>query len=383
MFEKSSITFPAILIKQPIGKFYVGVMSAADVVEISKADVREMERDLDNYMGIQRRVSSPRVKELQSYVNTYDATFPTAILLAVPGENARWNPKERTLTIGSSSKIPLQEVARIIDGQHRIEGLKAYRGENFEVNVAIFVGADIATQANIFATVNLAQTKVNRSLVYDLYDYEKERSPQKSAHHIVVALDQYKESPFYRRIKRLGSATAGRLNETLTQAALVESVLDFITDDPMRDRDSFLRKLGLRRPTRSELLKRPFRELFLQQRDELITKIILNYFSAVREVWPRSWADTKKKGNVLPRTNGVKALMRFLKPSYIYLVDGEFGKVPDRNSFQKLFEKARLRDNDFNIKTFPPGTSGEAALYNMLVEDVLPDQLRRQAHLGL
>lgn len=381
MFDKTSISFPAMRIRQPIGNFFVGVMSAADVVEISKADVREMRRDLDKYMGIQRRLSPSRVKDLKAYVNTYDATFPTAVLLAIAEENAHWNSKDKLLRLVATKGTPLQNVARIIDGQHRIEGLKAYRGDNFEINVSIFVGADIATQANIFATVNLAQTKVNRSLVYDLYDYEKERSPQKSAHHIVVALDQYKDSPFYHRIKRLGSATAGRVNETLTQAALVESILDFITDDPMKDRDSFLRKLGMIRPTKEELFRRPFRELFQQRKDDQITKILLSYFWAVRDTWPKSWAEPKKRGNVLPKTNGVKALMRFLKPAYLSLVGSEVGRVPERGDFKRLFSRVALRDEDFNVKTFPPGTSGEAALFNLLVNGVFPELKRRQSSL--
>jgi hypothetical protein len=46
----------------------------------------------------------------------------------------------------------------------------------------------LATQASLFSTVNLAQTKVNRSLVYDLHDYAHTRSPEKS-HDVAIALD--------------------------------------------------------------------------------------------------------------------------------------------------------------------------------------------------
>jgi len=105
----------------------------------------------------------------------------------------------------ADSDEEMNDIAKIIDGQHRIAGLEGLAEQtDLELGGAIFVGADIATQANIFATVNLAQTKVNRSLAYDLLDYEKMRSPQKSAHHIAVALDQIEGSPFYRRIKTAG-----------------------------------------------------------------------------------------------------------------------------------------------------------------------------------
>ena len=149
--------------------------------------------------------------------------------------------------------------------------------------------------------MNLAQTKVNRSLVYDLLDYEKRRSPQKSAHHVAVALDQVSSSPFFRRIKRLGRATQGREGEKepLTQAAVVEMLLTLITDDPMADRDSFLRRLVPRR-TQEDIVRWPFRGLFLAEKEKEITRIMLNYFGAVRSRWPESWDDLDRQGNVLP-----------------------------------------------------------------------------------
>ena len=254
------------------------------------------------------------------------------------------------------------------DGQHRVDGLTEIEGRGFEVSVSVFVGAAVATQANIFATVNLAQTKVNRSLVYDLLDYEKKRSPQKSAHHIVVALDQLAKSPFRKRIKRLGSATAGRQKETVTQAALVESLLNFLTSDAMTDRNTFIRRLVPERPTSEDLKRHPFRDLFLQERDTDITRILLHYFQAVQERWPDSWDDLERKGNVLPKTNGVKALMRFLKIVYndLCIRNGRNSIVPEFEDFLPYFNNVGLKDADFNIKTFPPGTSGESRLFKIL-----------------
>jgi len=371
--QNRSITFPAIQIKQPIGTFYVGVMHSNDLVEISKADVRMMEdRDLDTYMGIQRRLSASRVKDLQAYVNTYDATFPTAVILAIEGRFASWNSEASTLTLSAHGNEKLEDVAHIIDGQHRVEGLKNYRGPHFEINVSIFVDADIATQANVFATVNLAQTKVNRSLVYDLYDYERSRSPQKSAHHIAVALDRLPESPLHQRIKRLGSATMGRSGETLTQAAVVEALLDFITEDAMKDRDSFLRKIGLERPNLTQLRRRPFRGLFLQEKDSDIAKILLEYFLAVKSKWPVSWSQIDAQGNVLPRTNGFRALMRFLKPTYLSLTGADIGRLVTEDEFMSVLNRVELRDQDFNIETFPPGTGGESKLFNILLSQAFP-----------
>ena len=366
--SKKSLDISALKIRQPIGDFFIAVMKASDLVSVSFADVRELkDNELDKYMGINRRLLNNRVKQLQSYVKTYDATFPTSVIVAVSSENASYDGDQGILTLTETGEVCLEKIAKIIDGQHRIAGLEAVsEGINFDVSVAIFVGSDIATQANIFATVNLAQTKVNRSLAYDLLDYEKKRSPQKSAHNVTVALDQISGSPFYHRIKRLGLTTTGRKEETLTQAVVVEMLLMFITNDPMRDRDSFLRRLTVKQPTQEELQSFPFRGLFLRGNEEDITRILLNYFGAVRKRWPASWDNLDRRGNMLPKTNGFRALMRFLKLVYPQVAVGNIGAVPSQKEFQEILDPVELADDSFNTETFPPGTSGEAGFFKYL-----------------
>ena len=58
------ITFHCIKVTQPIGTFYIGAIDAHDLHEIAFADVRRIEdRDVEKYLGIQRELNSPRVKE--------------------------------------------------------------------------------------------------------------------------------------------------------------------------------------------------------------------------------------------------------------------------------------------------------------------------------
>ena len=268
----------------------------------------------------------------------------------------------------------LEDVAKIIDGQHRIEGLKNFNGEKpFEINVSIFVGSDIATQANIFATVNLAQTKVNRSLAYDLLSYESTRSPQKTCHDIAIALDRYEKSPFKGRIKRLGTATPGRKQkEVLTQAAIVESIVGYISSAPSKDRNTFLQRMFPKKAAKDEQTKLIFRNMWLEEKDTEITKIIINYFTAVQNKWPVAWDDLERKGNVLPKTNGFKALMRFLRVVYLDFVGEKIGAVPTVDNFSRYFDRVKMTDDKFNTDTFKPGTSGEALLLRILMKS-MPD----------
>jgi DGQHR domain-containing protein len=364
----------ALPVVQPIGQFYVGVISHTDLIQISFADMRRIERELDRYVGIQRKLLPQRVEEIGAFVNTIDATFPTSIVLSVPGSCAQYleETKELVLTEGldeeTGKPIPHYELAKILDGQHRIEGLKNLAsGVAFQLAVSIFVEADIADQAYVFATVNLSQTKVNRSLVYDLLDYTKARSPQRSCHDIAVALDKFGSSPLHNMIKRLGSATPGRSGETLTQATVVDSLLPFISTDPLGDREKLARGKKVATDD-TEYQKTPFRHIWVAKRDADIARVLMEYFSAVAERWPQSWKG-RERGNILPRTNGFRAFMRFLKNAYLHeLPRPSENGVLTRDRFREIISAADVRDGEFTTEVFPPGTSGEKLLYDRLRE---------------
>ncbi len=144
-----------------------------------------------------------------------------------------------------------------------------------------------------FSTVNLAQTRVSPSLAYDLFSFAKSRSPQKTCHNIAVALDQHEKSPFYQRIKRLGVATDGRFNETLTQSTFVRALMPYVSAEPMLDRDALLRGKTLLAASKSELERLIFRNMFLEEKDEIMD-VVWNYFSAVRERWSDAWTRVER-----------------------------------------------------------------------------------------
>ena len=376
-------------VSQPIGEFFITSIPASHLVEISFADVRRLassQRKVEKYLGIQRPLSSKRVKDIKKYIGGSDATFPTAVIIAVDENCASYDEAKGILYLSEfvpddkeeGEPILWDRIANVLDGQHRIA---AFMDENheysypydrdFELNLAIFVGADISEQANIFATVNLAQTKVNRSLVYDLTELARTRSPHKTCHNVAVALDSEEESPLYQRIKRLGTKTPGREKEPLTQAAFVESLVRFISIDPVMDRNNLLDGEKLAKPTASELQKVPFRKLFISKKDIAIAEILLNYFSAVRRKWPKSWDELHEPGNLLPKSNAFKALMKFLKEDvYLEIVGDDIGAVPDEDDFYPFFKRLDVKDSDFTSRNFVPGSGGQAMFLKMLREEV-------------
>ena len=370
-----SFEIPALRLKQPIGEFFLGVIDSKRLCEITDFDVRRLvkERDFEAYLGIQRPLNPKRVKEIGQYVRTVDACFPTSIILSVSGTCAAYDEESRLLTLSNyedpedpDNRILYRQIAKVIDGQHRIEGLKQYTGHDFELNVCIFVEIDVAEEGYIFSTVNLAQTKVNKSLVYDLFDLAKARSPQKLCHNIAVALDQNDGSPFYQRIKRLGVATEGRFNETLTQATFVESLIWYLSDNPVQDRDLYIRGKTPPKAGADELKRVIFRNMMIEDKDLQIADVIWNYFDAVRSKWPGAW-NNMGRGSILNKTNGFRALMRLLRPVYLHLVSP--GQVPTKEQFAGVFGRVGMRDDEFTSANFVPGTSGEVALFHKLRND--------------
>jgi DGQHR domain-containing protein len=360
--KPSAITCRCLQITQPIGTFYIGVLDSSDVVDISYADIRLIEsgeREIESVSGIQRHLSPKRVEELGKYVNTVDASFPTGIILAMSSEDVDYNAEKATLTIQRHDRV-----AKIIDGQHRIQGLRNFEGETFQINVTIFIDMEIEYQAILFSTINLKQTPVNKSLVYDLYEYAEARSPQKTCHLIARLLNRTPGNPFEKRIMILGTAT-GSAKESLTQAAFIEPLLKLVSRDPMTDRDLFNRNRKPKVPDESEIRAKNlvFRKWFIDDRDALIAATISNYFTAVAAKWTKAW-DLKQRGLILNRTTGYRALMRFLPLTLFTLGLDELHSVDE---FFAIIDRVNLVDDEFSPEMFKPGSSGEGVLFRRLI----------------
>ena len=386
MEDPKEVSLFAFRISQPIGEFYSAVVPAQKLAEICFFDVRGLtqKEDFADFMGIQRELDPGRVAEIRRYVRTLDPSFPTAIVLAVDErcafvediicndvegfESARLvRLRLRNYPEPEEGLDPIlyRDIARVIDGQHRIAGLIDYEGPEFDLNVSIFVGADVATQASIFSTVNLAQTKVNKSLVYDLFAYAQTRSPEKTCHEVAIVLDREPASPFYKLIKRLGVSTDGRFGETLSQATFVKGLIGYISNDVMADRDAAKRHKEFPTPKSRNADRLILREFFIDDHDEVIADLLWNYFDVVRQKWPDAWANTRR-GWVLNKTAGYTGLMRFFRPCYVSLRRGN--TVPTHADFERIFAQMEVRDEAFRSSNVRPGTTGERYVYDLLME---------------
>src|SRR5690606_30823843 len=139
VFRDGPLSVHALKVRQPVGDFYQAVIPWGLLIEISRADVRAMEngdeRTLDRYIGIQRKLDKKREKDIASYVNLIGATFPTSIVLAIDEDNVEWDEARNLLTFMDGKGDGIDKIAKILDGQHRVEGLKAFRGSEDEFDL--------------------------------------------------------------------------------------------------------------------------------------------------------------------------------------------------------------------------------------------------------
>jgi DGQHR domain-containing protein len=370
--------------RQPIGDVFVAIVDFKLIQQMTFFDVRrrlQEERDVEKYLGIQRPLNDSRVRDLMQYVNFIDATFPTSVILAVDSDYVSYDEKRLELTLSNTKRgsdrpdVAFRNLCRVIDGQHRIAGLEGFKGKNFDILVSLFVGSDIADQAHVFATVNLEQTKVGKSLAIDLLELARTRSPIKTCHNIAIALDSTRGSPFHHRIKRLGVATEGRAGqpgpgERLTQATFVNALVRYISDDPKQDRDLLLRNEKLSLVTGSEERRLCFRNMFIWEKDVEIGKIVEQYFLAVQDRWPEAW-DAGGKGIMLNQSNGFRALMRLFGEAYNYLAMP--GNFVESGKFLELFKRVKQESSYFTVERFKPGSSGEARLRELFRTEIFGD----------
>ena len=121
---------PALRLQQPIGEIYLAAIDHQLLQKITYFDVRRVlrdERDVEAYLGIQRPLNERRVEDLEKYVNFQDATFPTAVILAIDeSECVSYDESKHVLSLSNfrhgndKPDIAFSNLCRVIDGQHRI-----------------------------------------------------------------------------------------------------------------------------------------------------------------------------------------------------------------------------------------------------------------------
>ena len=348
--KKSILLFP---VEQSIGVFYIGKILTKDLLDIYFVN----RRAIDNELGIQRDVSQNRLKKIIDYLSEPEAVFPTAIIVNFDSNKVntrKLDTKDFDFINGFIIDYDSDEknIAEIIDGQHRIMGLEKNPDSMKELPIVVFFDLNQEDKAEIFAVINSNQKQVNKSLIYDLFDLYKEKSPTKFCHTIVKTLNTDKLSPLYSRIKMIGKKT--NINESISQASLIDGLKKFIGEESVH---SFY-KLS------SDYI---FREFYESNNESVVYKILFNYFNACKNVFFKEWENFDDY--ILTKTTGIGALLKSLPFAY-----NEGLKYSDLSFFffLKLMEKTRFllekEGKIFTRKNFGVGESAQKDLSNFFIK---------------
>jgi DGQHR domain-containing protein len=359
---KNTLEIPCVSVTQPIGTFYIACVPATLLLEKTRIERRGL-TDTER-QNVQRRLNTSRTTEISEYSERVNATFPTSIIVAADGNNLHFDPERSKLIVGkevdsakNESSKPVYEplsdddwLGLVIDGQHRIEGLRKagqVKGndilEKFEMPVVFMFDMSLEDMAEVFRTINSKQRPVDPSLIIDLFGLARKRSPRKTCHSLALGFNDTEGSPLWHGLKMLGKRQND--SEFLSQGSFAKYVLPMISRNPDDDELRLMQGLD---PIPDP--KAPLREFFIDKQDDLVSRILWNYLSAAKEVFPLEWA-TEPKDHLLRKTVGFSALMKvFATICPKMLEEGDVSEV----AFVQFFTKAKsgLGDRPFANSCF-------------------------------
>jgi len=165
---KKSITRSASLIQQGNLVLYATSLKVSDLLIPNFYSIDRLDPENANEKGYQRILNKGRAKKLADYIisgqDTKDAFLPTSVFLATD-KNIEFDQSNNTITIEINEVCPFN----IVDGQHRIEGLKMAADEdgrvlNFEIPVNIAINLSEIEQMCHFLIVNTTQRTVEEGI---------------------------------------------------------------------------------------------------------------------------------------------------------------------------------------------------------------------------
>ena len=162
------ITRPASLVKQGDLILYATSLKVSDLLIPNFYSIERLDPENANEKGYQRLLNKGRAKKLADYIvagqETKDAFLPTSIFIATD-KNIAFNPTNNTIEIDIDEVGPFN----VVDGQHRVEGLKMaaekdQRVLEFEVSVNIAIKLPVIAQMCHFLIVNTTQKTVEEGV---------------------------------------------------------------------------------------------------------------------------------------------------------------------------------------------------------------------------
>lgn len=280
-------------VKQRQNSFILTALPAKLLVQISYAAVR---RQTDEEGAVQRVLNASRISGIRDFA-LKASDFPASIVLNWVADDLQKD--------GSEIEIPeISRAAQIIDGQHRVAGLKSAMEQDagigeITIPVAIYEGLDTPNSARIFLSINTEQRPVPKSLVFDLYGIAETDLMDPAAIRAgdIVAHLNSKDQPYEDLIKLPNQK---RQKGGIALSTAVNSIKPLVAE------------------------KGQFEQIGAHEL-EIQKAIFTNYFGALKAKYGRRWVD---KNNAFIYAAGFIGAIEFLRGHLIDYCKGQSSFEP-------------------------------------------------------
>jgi len=226
--------------------------------------------------GYQRTLDKNRMRKILNFLESkYKIVLhimPTSIVLSARKSNTepiKFNKGQ--LIVGDDARL------FVVDGQHRVYGMKEHKDRNYEIPTTIVYGLNEHQEAAQFLVINSTQKKVDPSLQLRVLFYAQEKlmmnlikeiknvipwqSWKLEALKIAIELENDPENPWYKRVKQPNDPSSEW--KPIKEGSFVDSFRHMCSENspisqvPMDMKAKYLRKYW---NTIKELWTKPFEE---------------------------------------------------------------------------------------------------------------------------
>ena len=100
-------TLRCLSVTQPIGTFYLTVMTAGELLK--RVDILRRGLTLEERNNVQRQLNTRRRSEIATYVTDPDATFPTSIIVSAYARFVHIYENGTVLAFGKAPEVKLED----------------------------------------------------------------------------------------------------------------------------------------------------------------------------------------------------------------------------------------------------------------------------------